>query len=120
MRHSQRGVTLIGWVILLIPVAILVFAGIRLTPIYMNYMSVSKALSQLAAENKNENSTADGLRNALGKHFQIGYVDKPDIKDIDIHREGGHWTVTADYDEQAPLFGNISLLVEFHKQVEIP
>jgi hypothetical protein len=119
MRHSQRGVTLIGWIVLLIPMAILIFAVIRLTPIYMNYMSVSKALSQLASENKGETVSADGLRNSLGKHFQVGYVEKPDIKDIDIHREGSHWAVVADYEEVAPMFGDVSLLVQFHKQVDI-
>jgi hypothetical protein len=46
-------------------------------------------------------------------------VEKPDIKDIDIHREGSHWAVVADYEELAPLFGNVSLLVQFHKQVDI-
>jgi Domain of unknown function (DUF4845) len=119
MRHSQRGVTLIGWVVLLIPMAILIFAGIRLTPIYLNYMSVSKAMSQMANENKGETSTADGLRNSLSKHFQVGYVEHPDVKDIDVHREGGHWVAIADYEEVAPLFGDVSLLVQFHRQVEV-
>jgi hypothetical protein len=83
-------------------------------------MSVAKALGQLQSENKGEATSADGLRNNLGKHFQVGYVEKPDIKDIDIHREGSHWVVIADYEETAPMFGNVSLLVEFHKQVDIP
>jgi hypothetical protein len=119
MRHSQRGVTFIGWILLLIPVAIMVFAIIRLTPIYLNYMSVSKAFSLVQSENKGEATSAEGLRNALSKHFQVGYVDKPDPKDIDIHREGSHWVMIADYEETAPLFANLSLLVDFHKQTEI-
>jgi hypothetical protein len=119
MRHSQRGVTFIGWIVLLIPVAIVVFAGIRLTPIYLNYMRVSKSLSQLASESKGETSTADGLRNSLGKHFDIEGIEKPTVKDIDIHREGSHWVAIGDYEDVAPMFGNISLLVQFHKQVDI-
>lgn len=121
MRHSQRGVTFIGWILLLIPVAILIFVGIRLTPIYLNYMSVSKALSQLQAESKGENvgTSAEALRNSLSKHLQVGYVEKPAIKDFDIHREGTHWAVIADYEETAPFLGNVSLLVEFHKEVDI-
>jgi hypothetical protein len=119
MRHSQRGVTLIGWIVLLVPVAVLVFAAIRLTPIYMNYMGVTKYMSLLASENKGETSTADGLRNSLDKHFQVGYIEHPSAKDIDIHRENGHWVAIADYEEVAPMFGNISLLVQFHKEVEI-
>jgi Domain of unknown function (DUF4845) len=121
MRHSQRGVTFLGWIILLIPVAIIVFSIIRLFPIYENYFSVSKALSQVQSESKGaENTlTAEGLRVSLDKHFQVGYVEKPTAKDIDIHREGSHWVMIADYDETAPLFYNLSLLVEFHKQVDL-
>ena len=32
MRKYQRGVTFIGWIILMIPIAIVFYAGIRLTP----------------------------------------------------------------------------------------
>ncbi|HWW19995.1 MAG TPA: DUF4845 domain-containing protein [Steroidobacteraceae bacterium] len=119
MRHSQRGVTFIGWILLLAPIAILIFVAIRLTPIYLNYMSVVKALNTVASENKGETSSAEGLRNALAKHFQVGYVEKPDPRDLDIHRDGTHWAVIADYEETAPLFGNLSLLVEFHKEVDV-
>ena len=119
MRQSQRGVTLIGWIILLIPVAILVLAAIRLTPIYLNYFSVSKYMATVASENKGETSSADGLRNSLDKHFQVGYIDHPSAKDIDVHREGSHWVMIADYEDVAPLLGNVSLLAQFHRRVEL-
>ena len=120
MRQSQRGVTAIGWIILLIPVAVIVLAGIRLVPIYLNYISVSKYMSTVAAEVKGEtSSSADGLRKALDKRFQVGYIDHPNAREIDIHREGSNWVMIADYEDVAPLFGNLSLLVQFHKQVEV-
>ena len=121
MRHSQRGVTLIGWIILLVPVAIVVFALIRLTPIYLNYMSVVKFMNQVASENKDGGATvtAQSLRNSLEKHFNVGYIEHPDVKDIDIHREGGHWVMISDYEDIAPMFGNISLLAQFHKEVQL-
>ena len=39
----QRGITFIGWLFLLMPVAIVVYGGIRLAPVYLNYMKVAKA-----------------------------------------------------------------------------
>ena len=64
MRHSQRGITFIGWLFLLVPVAIVVYAGIRLTPIYLNYMRVAKSLTGLAseAEERRTTSAADAAR----------------------------------------------------------
>jgi hypothetical protein len=120
MRHSQRGVTMIGWLFLLVPVAIVVYAGIRLTPIYLNYMRVARSLEQLATENKADegSNTAEGLRRSLEKHFDIESIEHPALKDINIHRDGDHWVAEADYEDVAPLFGNVSVLVQFDKQVE--
>ena len=52
----QRGVTMLGWVFLLIPVAMVGYAAIRLTPVYLNYMRVSKSLNQIADEASGDGS----------------------------------------------------------------
>ena len=121
MLKSQRGVTLIGWVILLIPIAIVGYAGIRLAPIFLNYYRVVQALNQEATEMKTSGGpiTPQNVRGGLDRRFDVGYVDHPTGKDIDIHRDGDHWVAVADYEDLAPLFGNVSILVQFHKQVEL-
>ena len=50
MRARQKGITFIGWLFLLVPVAIVGYSGIRLAPKYLTYMKVTKALKQTAAE----------------------------------------------------------------------
>ena len=121
MRKSQRGITVLGWLILLIPVGIIGYAGIRVTPIYLNYFRVVKVLEQLASENKGNEGTVSpaDVHASLERRFNVEYVDIPDAKDIDVHRDGEHWVAIAKYDEVAPLFGNVSLLIEFNKQVEL-
>lgn len=122
MRKRQSGVTFIGWLILLVPVAILVYAGIRATPIYLNYFRVSQALAQMASENKGEGSsstTAEALRNALSRRFDVEYVEHPTVQEIQFKRDNGSWVVIADYEDVAPLFGNLSLLMQFHKEVQL-
>jgi hypothetical protein len=117
MRNYQRGVTVLGWLLLLIPVAIIGYAGIRVTPFYINYFRVIKALEQTASESKGEAVNPVDVHNSLQRRFDVEYVDKPDAKDIDVHRDGEHWVAVAKYEEVAPLFGNLSLLMEFDKQV---
>lgn len=121
MRHAQRGVTFLGWVILLIPVAIVVYAGIRLAPVYLNYMRVARSLERLPEQNTDSQSiTAQSLRSSLDKSFDIETIEFPTTKDIDIHRDGDHWAAIADYQDVAPLFGDVSVLVQFHKEVDLP
>ena len=41
------------------------------------------------------------------------------IKDFKITRNGRSWEVAAAYDDQAPLFANVFILVSFDKSVTI-
>jgi hypothetical protein len=118
MRARQRGVTLIGWIVLLAPLAIVGYAGIRLAPVYLNYMKVTRSLEQVKNElHGSDASSASAIRNALGKHFDIESLDYPTVKDIKITRDGHSWVLEAAYDDQAPLFANIFILVSFDKTV---
>ena len=118
MRNRQLGVTAIGWLVLLTPVAIVVYAGIRLAPVYLNYMKVVKAMDQAGSELKG-GANPQSIRTTIDKHFEIDMVDYPTTKDIKITKDGGSWIVESQYDDEAPLFANLSLRVSFDKTVKI-
>jgi Domain of unknown function (DUF4845) len=117
MRNRQRGVTAIGWLFLLTPIAIVGYAGIRLAPLYLNYMKVTRALEQVANDLKTGGGDPQGIRASVDRHFEIDMVEFPTTKDLKITREGAGWTVEMAYDDEAPLFSNISLHVTFDKIV---
>jgi hypothetical protein len=119
MRKQQRGVTMVGWLILFIPIGIVFYAGIRVSPLYLNYMKVVHTLDSIASELSNEGQTADGIRTQIGKHFQIESVDYPDIKDLKITRVNNVWQIEANYDDQSPLFANIAILITYDKIVKL-
>lgn len=120
MRDRQRGMTFIGWLFLLTPVAIVGYAAIRLTPVYMNYMKVARALEQTATEYRDDQSvTAQRIRTSIEKRFDIESVNHPNINEILIRREGQAWVMQAAYEDVAPLFSNVSLLVSFDRTVEL-
>ena len=119
MRHRQRGVTFIGWLFLLVPTAVLVYAGIRLTPVYMEYMKVARTLEQVKTEFDGNAPTATSIRQSIERHFDIEDVTTITYKDVLIQGQGRSMKVTASYDSQAPLFANILLVVQFDKSVDI-
>ena len=120
MRKHQRGVTFIGWLFLLMPLALLVYVGIRITPLYLNYFRVVRSLEQLAADTRGDSQVNPvALRTSLEKRFDVEYIDHPTAKEIDIHREGDRWVAVADYEDPAPLFANVLILVQFRKQVDL-
>jgi hypothetical protein len=120
MRSKQTGVTLIGWIILLTPIAVCGYEGIRLAPVYLNYMKVVRTLDLVKTELKDGGAgNMQEVRKSVEKQLNIESVDYPDIKDIKITREGKSWVINASYDDQAPLFQNIFILVTFDKTVRI-
>jgi hypothetical protein len=119
MRARQRGVTAIGWLILLIPFAIIIYAGIRLTPVYLNYMSVARSLNELTSEYASGGATPDAIRSSLQKRFDVEGIDYPTVKDINVTRVGQGWKVEAAYYDQVPLFLHITLQVQFDKLITL-
>ena len=119
MRSKQRGVTFFGWIVLLIPWAVVGYAGIRLAPVYLNYMKVAHSLESMKSEYKAETASLTDLKKSLEKQFDVQSIDFPTVKDLTIQRDGKNWVIDATYDDQAPLFSNISLQVSFHKSVSL-
>jgi hypothetical protein len=120
MRSKQTGVTLIGWLILLTPWAVVGYIGLRVAPVYLNFMKVAKTLEQLKVDMKGSDpGSAAVIKLALEKNLYVQAVEYPDAKDIQVTRNGRSWIVDAAYDDQAPLFSNIFILVTFDKKVTL-
>ena len=118
MRFRQRGVTFFGWLFLLIPWVVVGYAGMRLAPVYLNYMKVVRALNLVESDAAGTDSPA-AIRTTIDKHFEIDMVDYPTAKDIKVTKSptGKGFDVEASYDDEAPLFANISMHVTFDKVV---
>jgi hypothetical protein len=119
MYRRQRGVTAIGWLFLLLPIAIVGYAGIRLTPVYLNYMKVARALDQLEKTSASDYVNVRAVQTALERYFDIDGVTYPDARDLVVKRDSGNWIVQAQYDDTAPLFSNVSILVQFDKTATV-
>jgi hypothetical protein len=119
MRSRQAGITFIGWIVLLIPVAIVAFAGIKLSTLYMNNFKVSKVLEQTAKTSEAATVTPMAVRLEIERRFDIEGIEVPAPADIIIEKDGDTWVLAAEYTRETELFGNLSLLVHFNKRAVI-
>ncbi len=118
MQHRQRGMTMLGIIVVVIVVGAWLYAGIRLTPKYLEYMRVASTLEKVRDEfDSNPGSTEFMLRKAVERHFDIDMVEVITSDDIEINKDGSTFTMRAAYDDTVPLAGNVSFLVEFDKTV---
>jgi hypothetical protein len=122
MQRYERGVTFLGWVIILVPVALVLYAGIRITPLYLEYMKVTRTLEQVRDELKGDQPDVAMIRNAIERRFDVEDVTVMTVRDADklkITKVGSGYKVEAVYQATAPYVSNVSLLVNFDKTVQI-
>ena len=120
MQHRQRGMTLIGILVVVVVVGVWVYAAIRMTPKYLEFMRVASTLEKVRDEfDANPGSTEFMLRKAIERHFDIEMVEVITANDIEIKKDGGAFNMRASYEDTVPLAGNVSFLVSFDKSVEV-
>ena len=120
MQRRQRGMTFIGLLCILAMAGVIVYAGVRLVPVYLNYMNIVKTLETTASEFKGENADPGAMRNSLERHWEITTISAVDYKDVEITKdEDGGVSLHVVYDDSEPYLGNVSLAVHFDKTVKV-
>jgi hypothetical protein len=119
MRRPQLGMTFIGILCILALVGVIAYAGIRLVPVYLNYMKIARTLDVTATEFKGENPDVGGMRRSLEHHWIIEDPSAVDVKDIEITKDDSGVSMHVVYDDAVPYLANVSLSVHFDKTVKV-
>ena len=117
LRRRQGGMTTLGVIILVGFVGTFVFAGIRLAPIYLNYMKVAGVVSGVHDEFDGQNATRAAVRSSISRRFDIESVGEITAKEVKVTKVEGGLEVAAVYSHKAPFIANISFVVDFDKRV---
>lgn len=115
--HQQKGVTAIGWLIILGLIGFFVLLTLKMLPSYLEYYKVSSTLETMTKDSGFENPAA--IRNIADRRFNISYVTTISPKDLKIKTYAQYYLVTAKYESRVPLFLNVSVIMDFDKQVKV-
>ncbi|HVC28936.1 MAG TPA: DUF4845 domain-containing protein [Gammaproteobacteria bacterium] len=116
-NHHQSGLTLISWILLIALIMFVVWFGIRLFPIYMEYYSINTSINTVASHIE-VGETPQQIRGSIDSLFTINSVRDVSVKDIITIAptdDGTGLILTLDYDSQSSFIGNVDLLVHFHR-----
>jgi hypothetical protein len=118
-KRRQAGMTTLGLVILVAFLGLVAFAGIRLTPVYLNYMKVVGVVNGVYEEFDGTGASRSTIRNSLARRFDIDSVGVIKAKDVVVTKVDGGHEVAAVYAHKTPFIANISFVVDFDKRVLI-
>jgi len=114
----QKGMTIIGFIIVLSFALFVSYLGMKIVPLYMEYYSVSRILDGLANEQGSRNYAPYTIRLKIMTGLNVSYSDNIKESDIKIKR-GSSTLVRIVYEVRTPILGNLDVIAKFDKQVAL-
>ena len=118
MRRGQQGLTLLGFIIVLIVLGCFAYIAMLLVPMYTEYYQVVKSLKGLAQDPESATWDDDKIRDRLARRFDIGYVTSILPKDVKIKRLQSGFTLSVDYEVRKQIGGTAIYLLAHYADLE--
>jgi hypothetical protein len=115
--RGQRGITMIGFITVLVVGGFFAYMAMVLGPAYSEYYGVVKAMKSVSGEPSADSQSIDELRKALQRHFDVGYVDSVEGKDAKIVRDRNGKQLVMKYEVRKHFVYNIDFTVMFEYAV---
>lgn len=118
----QSGITLIGFIIVLVIAAFFGYTAMKLVPAYTEYLGVVKAMNQEASAPDLAGKSPEQIRADLGFKADFQYVDDATLAGNNVkivNGPDGKSMLQVKYDKKIPWIYNISFLVHFEKSVPL-
>ena len=113
MKRTQRGMTLIGFIIVLAVVGIFAYVAMKLVPMYSEYYAVKQALKGLQQEPGIANRDPAKIQDLFFRRLYISYAENVKAENVKIERIDGGWTMSVDYEVRKPLMLNLDVVGKF-------
>lgn len=111
--NRQRGVSLIG---LLIVSGLLVFfaiIGFKLLPSYIEYFTVKRIVSDIARSPEIRGGTVRDVQSAFDRRTSIDNVSSVKGSDLEVEKTGDGFNIIVTWSTRVPLFGNLNACLDF-------
>jgi hypothetical protein len=111
--HNQRGLSLIGLIIICAVLAFVAIMGFKLLPTYIEYFTVKRVITDLANGVEVRGGSVRDVQLAFDRRAQIDDIRSLRGTDLEITKQGDGFQVRAAYSVQVPLFGNVNACIDF-------
>ena len=112
--HKQRGITFIGLVFVVAAIVFVAVIGMKLTPAYLEFMSVKKVIAKIAREPSFAEMNKKDIADEFDRGATIDNIKVVQGSDLEITKQdSGKQVVSVQYQAVVPLVANVSALLDF-------
>lgn len=111
--YRQRGIGMLGLLLIAIMVGVYVLAAIRIVPGYIEYQAVRGIIKRVAEEYQRDSDTSADIRRSLSGYLNTNQVKAINYRDVELRREEGKLIIDGSYEQRVPLFWRIDLVMRY-------
>ena len=116
MKQTQRGMTMLGFLMVLCLDIFFAFCAMKIVPMYIEYYSVKKILTTISKNPEAASGSKEKIRGLFRRSLEIDYVKviTPDMLKIESTDDG--MKLTVDYERRENLMANLDVVGKFHAE----
>lgn len=118
--RSQKGMSILGWLVVLAVVAFLASTAFKIIPHYLDYMSMEKIISSVETDKALNIQTVGDFYEHVSKGMQVNGIRDLDMKKVlKVNVENNEFRAHLKYEKREPLIENLDLVVRFDKEFRL-
>jgi hypothetical protein len=117
--RNQNGLTLLGFLIVLVVALFFAYIAMRIIPLYLEYHALINAMDQLENTPGSAQKSPARIKQQLINSLWVSYsTDNIKKKHIRITRKDGVQVRVA-YEVRRPMLGNVDVILSFDRSVTL-
>ncbi len=118
--RKQKGMSVLGWLLVLAVVAFLASTAFKIIPHYLDYFSLEKIIGSVETEKALEIRTIPDFYSHVSKGMQVNGIRDLDLdKALKVTLENNEFLAHLKYEKREPLVENLDLVVRFDKEFRV-
>jgi hypothetical protein len=111
MKKNQRGLSLLGLMLVLFLLIVVALLAMKLIPPYMEFLSARNAIQAIARDRVG--ASVPEIRRSFDARATIDDINSVKGSDLEIVREGNDIVISFGYRREVPLFANLGVYIDF-------
>jgi hypothetical protein len=118
--HSQKGMSILSWLMVLAVIAFLASAAFKVLPHYFDYMSLEKMITSVETDKAADVRSVGDFYSHISKGMQVNSIRDLNMQEaLKVKVENNEFRVHLKYEKREPLIENIDLVVRFDKEFRV-
>lgn len=118
-QRDQRGLTTIGWLVVIAIFGSIVLTGFKILPMYLQYFNVKAVMESVAQNTQLDPRSKRDLWTALENNLRVNSVYDLRKENFSFVRKDGSTTIAVDYEVRKPYVAQLFIGGRFTHSVEI-